>query len=45
MKNVKFNFPNTENTEKNKMPIKKLDSFKSFIILKEVKSKKKIIIC
>ena len=40
MKNVKFNFPNTENTEKNKMPIKKLDSFKSFIILKEVKSKK-----
>ena len=42
MKNVKFNFPNTENTEKNKMPIKKLDSFKSFIILKEVKSKKKL---
>ena len=42
MKNVKFNFPNTENTEKNKMPIKKMDSFNSFIILKEVKSNQKL---
>ena len=38
MKNVKFNTPKTDKNEKYKEPIKKLDSFNSFIVLKDVKT-------
>ena len=42
MKNVKFNKQKTDKNEKYKEPIKKLDSFNSFIVLKDVKTNQKI---